>query len=90
VGGAGDAQGVSAHVGVSAVFAELTVACLKAVMAPLRNVSTTLPFLTAITLHVSLPRQREVLVKSAVFGDIKTQFVPHRTHITSPLQNPTG
>jgi hypothetical protein len=26
-----------------------------------------------------------VTMKSAVFWDIKTQFVPHRRHITSPL-----
>jgi hypothetical protein len=27
---------------------------------------------------------------NAVFWDIKTQFVPHRRHITSPLQSPAG
>jgi hypothetical protein len=31
-----------------------------------------------------------VTMKNAVFWDIKTQFVPHRRHITSPLQSPTG
>jgi hypothetical protein len=31
-----------------------------------------------------------VTIKNAVFWDIKTQFVPHRRHITSPLQNPGG
>jgi hypothetical protein len=29
-------------------------------------------------------------MKYAVFWDIKTQFVPHRRHITSPLQSPAG
>jgi hypothetical protein len=29
-------------------------------------------------------------MKNVVFWDIKTQFVPHRRHITSPLQNPAG
>jgi hypothetical protein len=29
-------------------------------------------------------------MKNAVFWDIKTQFVPHRRHITPPLQSPTG
>jgi hypothetical protein len=29
-------------------------------------------------------------MKNAVFRDIKTQFVPHRRHITSPLQSPAG
>jgi hypothetical protein len=29
-------------------------------------------------------------MKKAVFWDIKTQFVPHRTHITSQLQIPAG
>jgi hypothetical protein len=27
-------------------------------------------------------------MKNAVFWDIKTQFVPHRRHITSPLHSP--
>jgi hypothetical protein len=30
-----------------------------------------------------------VTMKDAVFWDIKTQFVLHRGHITSPLQSPT-
>jgi hypothetical protein len=29
-------------------------------------------------------------MKNAVFWDIKTQFVPHRRHITSLLQSPAG
>jgi hypothetical protein len=29
-------------------------------------------------------------MKNAVFWDIKTQFVLHRRHITSPLQSPAG
>jgi hypothetical protein len=29
----------------------------------------------------------EVTMKNGVFLDIKTQFVPHRRHITSPLQS---
>jgi hypothetical protein len=29
-------------------------------------------------------------MKNAVYWDIKTQFLPHRRHITSPLQNPAG
>jgi hypothetical protein len=29
-------------------------------------------------------------MKNVVFWDIKTQFVPHRRHITSPLQSPVG
>jgi hypothetical protein len=31
-----------------------------------------------------------VTMKNAVFWDIKTQVLPHRRHITSPLQNPAG
>jgi hypothetical protein len=27
-------------------------------------------------------------MKNAAFWDIRFQFVPHRRHITSPLQNP--
>jgi hypothetical protein len=29
-------------------------------------------------------------VKNVVFRDIKTQFIPHRRHITSPLQSSAG
>jgi hypothetical protein len=29
-------------------------------------------------------------MKNVVFWDIKTQFVPHRRHIISPLQSPAG
>jgi hypothetical protein len=29
-------------------------------------------------------------MKNAAFWDIKTQFVPHRKHITSPIQSPAG
>jgi hypothetical protein len=29
-------------------------------------------------------------MKNVVFWDIKTQFVPHTKHITSPLQSPAG
>jgi hypothetical protein len=32
----------------------------------------------------------EVTMKNAVFWDIKTQFVLHRRHITSPLQSQVG
>jgi hypothetical protein len=28
--------------------------------------------------------------EEVVFWDIKTQFIPHRKHITSPLQSPDG
>jgi hypothetical protein len=31
-----------------------------------------------------------VTMKNVVFWDIKTQFVLHRGHITSPLQSPAG
>jgi hypothetical protein len=31
-----------------------------------------------------------VTMENVVFCDIKTQFVLHRTHITSPLQSPAG
>jgi hypothetical protein len=31
-----------------------------------------------------------VTMKNVVFRDIKTQFVPHRKHITSPLQSPAS
>jgi hypothetical protein len=31
-----------------------------------------------------------VTMKNVVFLDMKTQLVPHRTHITSPLQSPAS
>jgi hypothetical protein len=31
-----------------------------------------------------------VTMKNVVFWDMKTQFVLHRRHITSPLQSPVG
>jgi hypothetical protein len=31
-----------------------------------------------------------VTMKNVVFWDIKTQFVPHMGHITSPLQSSAG
>jgi hypothetical protein len=31
-----------------------------------------------------------VTMKNVVFWDIKTQFVPHGRHITSPLQSPAS
>jgi hypothetical protein len=31
-----------------------------------------------------------VTMKDAVFWDIKTQLVPHRRHITSPLKSPAS
>jgi hypothetical protein len=31
-----------------------------------------------------------VTIKNAVFWDIRTQFVLHRRHITSPLQSTAG
>jgi hypothetical protein len=30
------------------------------------------------------------LLKIVVFWDIETQFVPHRRHVTSPLQSPAS
>jgi hypothetical protein len=29
-------------------------------------------------------------MKNVVFWDIRTQFVPHRRHITSPIQTPAS
>jgi hypothetical protein len=31
-----------------------------------------------------------VTMKNVVFWDIKTHFVPHKRHITSPLQSPAS
>jgi hypothetical protein len=32
----------------------------------------------------------DLTMKNVVFWDIKPQFVPHRRHITSPLQSPAS
>jgi hypothetical protein len=40
--------------------------------------------------HVRVEVITAVTMKNAVFWDIGTQFVPHRRHITSPLQRPAG
>jgi hypothetical protein len=29
-------------------------------------------------------------MRNVVFSDIKIKFIPHRKHITSPLQSPPG
>jgi hypothetical protein len=31
-----------------------------------------------------------VTMKNVVLWDVKTEFAPHRRHITSPLQSPAG
>jgi TRAP-type mannitol/chloroaromatic compound transport system substrate-binding protein len=38
-------------------------------------------------LNVRFEVSTAVAMKNAVFWDIKTQFVPHRRHITSPVQS---
>jgi hypothetical protein len=40
--------------------------------------------------YVRLEVFTAVTVKNVVFWDIKTQFVLHRRHITSPLQSPAS
>jgi hypothetical protein len=40
--------------------------------------------------YVRVEDSTAVTMENVVFWDIKTQFVPHRRHITSPLQNPAG
>jgi hypothetical protein len=45
---------------------------------------TTLPFSARFEVF------RAVIMKNAVFWDIRIQFVPHRRHIMSPLHNPAG
>jgi hypothetical protein len=34
--------------------------------------------------------EQRLELKNAALWDIKTQFIPHRRHITSPLQSPDG
>jgi hypothetical protein len=39
---------------------------------------------------IRFPTEARHSLKNAVFWDINTQFVPHRRHITSPLQCPVS
>jgi hypothetical protein len=43
-----------------------------------------------VQIHVRFEVFTAVTMKNAVFWDIRTQFVLHRRHITSPLQSPAG
>jgi hypothetical protein len=43
-----------------------------------------------IKIDVRFEVSTAVTMMNAVFWDIKTQFVPHRRHITSPLQSPAS
>jgi hypothetical protein len=40
--------------------------------------------------HVRFEVFKAVTMKNAIFWNIKTQFVLHRRHITSPLQSPAS
>jgi hypothetical protein len=40
--------------------------------------------------HERLEVFTAISMKNYAFWDIKTQYVPHRKHITSPLQSPTS
>jgi hypothetical protein len=42
------------------------------------------------SIHVRLDVLAAVTMKNVVFWVIKTQFVLHRRHITSPLQSPAS
>jgi hypothetical protein len=44
----------------------------------------------AYYLYVRFEVVTAVTKKNPVLWDIKTQFVPHRKHITSPSQSPGG
>jgi hypothetical protein len=46
--------------------------------------------LTNTLIHVRFEVSTAVTMKYAVLWDIKTQFVLHRRHITSPLQSPAS
>jgi hypothetical protein len=41
-----------------------------------------------VTKHVTFEVITAVNMKNVVFCDIRTQYIPHRRHITSPLQSP--
>jgi hypothetical protein len=48
------------------------------------------PFMLMAEQHARFEVFTAVTMKNGVFWDIKTQFVPHRRHITSPLQSPAS
>jgi hypothetical protein len=52
------------------------------------NRKPNLCFLDSETYYVRSEVFTAVIMKNAVFWVIKPQFLPHRKHITSPLQSP--
>jgi hypothetical protein len=46
--------------------------------------------ITKINIHVRFEVLTAVIMKNAVAWDIRTQFLPHKGHITSPLQCAAG
>jgi hypothetical protein len=52
--------------------------------------ATGLQRLNRLCKHVICEGFTAVTMKNVVFWDIDTQFVPHRRHITSPLQSPAA
>jgi hypothetical protein len=52
----------------------------------IRELRTTITITGNVRFEVFTP----VNMQNGVFWDIKTQFVPQRRHITSPLQSPAG
>jgi hypothetical protein len=47
-------------------------------------------FMVGVCTSVRVEVFSAVAMKNFVFWDIKTEFVLHRRHITSPLQSPAG
>jgi hypothetical protein len=47
-------------------------------------------YMKAVFEYVRSEVATAVTMKNGVFWDIKTQFLPHRRQITSPLQSPAG
>jgi hypothetical protein len=55
------------------------------------NLTAAIPVRLMNTLQkVGFENLTAVTIKNAVSWDIKTQFVPHKKHITSPQQSPAG
>jgi hypothetical protein len=50
------------------------------------KIQTVWPFQCSV-IYVRFEVATAVIMKNTVACDIKTQFVPHRKHITSPLQS---
>jgi hypothetical protein len=72
------------------IFISVTAECTSSNTRTHFNVTMTMKNGQQITDYVRFEIFTAVTMKNAVFSDIKTQVVPYRKHITSPLQRSAG